>query len=143
MSNEEIIGPHRVRVDGDVVLTRYIGVPEHEHVLEIHRRLDRTLAEHGRLFVINDMRHSGIPSTETRRWIAEWARRQHAVAGLINFGASLPIRMVQGLLVRASSLLGRPFPIVPINCTTEAEALAIVDDLRRDPGAPRGPRNPR
>ena len=131
MSNEEIIGTHRVHVDGDVVLTRYIGVPEHEHVIEIHRCLDRVLAEHGRLFVINDMRHTGIPSTETRRWIAEWARRQHTVAALINFGASLPIRMAQGLLMRASSMLGRPFPIVPINCTTEAEALLAPVRIRR------------
>ncbi|HEY0137367.1 MAG TPA: hypothetical protein VGB85_24960 [Nannocystis sp.] len=130
MSSEEIVGTHRVRVDGDVVLTRYIGVPEQAHVEAIHQRFDRVLAEHGRLFVINDMRRTGIPSTETRRWIAEWGRH-HPVAGLINVGASLPIRMVQGLLFRAAGLLGRPSPIVAINCITEAEALAIIDDLRR------------
>jgi hypothetical protein len=135
MSNEEIVGPHRVRVDGDVVLARYIGVPEQAHVEAIHQRFDRVLAEHGRLFVINDMRRTGIPSTATRRWIAEWGRH-HPVAGLINVGASLPIRMVQGLLFRAAALLGRPSPLVPIDCATEAEAFAIIDDLRRKLGIP-------
>lgn len=139
MSSEQIVGTHRVRIDGDVVLTRYIGVPEQAHVEVIHGHLDRVLAEHGRVFVINDMRRSGIPSTETRRWIAEWAQH-HPVAGLINVGASMPIRMVQGLLFRAAALLGRPWPIVPINCATEAEALAVIDDLRRKLAAPRGRR---
>jgi hypothetical protein len=139
MPTEELIGTHRVRVDGDVVLTRYIGVPEHDHVIEIHRRLERTLAEHGRLFVINDMRLSGMPSVETRRFIAEWAQHR-PIAGLVNFGASLPVRMVQGLLFRAAALLGRPWPIAPINCNTEAEALAAIEGLRRKLAAPRSPR---
>jgi len=130
MQDEESIGTHRVRVDGDTVLTRYVGVPELDHVKEIHLRFERTLAEHGRLFVINDMRRTGIPSTETRHFIARWGQ-EHPVAGVVNFGASLPIRMLQGLVIRAASLLGKKIPVVPVNLTTEAEALAWVDARRR------------
>lgn len=128
--NEEIIGTHRVRIDGDTVLTRYIGVPEHAHVLAIHQRLDRVLAEHGRLYIINDMSHSGMPSTATRRWIAEWAQH-HPVAGLVNFGASLPVRLLQALILRASSLLGRPLPVIPVHCSNEAEAFALIAARRQ------------
>lgn len=132
-AGEQIIGTHRVRVDGDTVLTRYIGVPEYEQVREIHRHLDRALAEHGRLFVINDMRRSGMPSAPTRRWIAEWAR-DHEVAGLVNFGASLPIRALQGLVMRGAALLGKRLVVTPVNVGSEAEAFAWVAARRAQLG---------
>lgn len=125
VTNEESIGPHRVLVAGDTVLTRYVGVPEMAHVHAIHQRFDRVLAEHGRLYVINDMSRSGIPSSETRRWIAEWARH-HPIAGLVNFGASMPIRILQSLILRASALLGSPSSIHPVHVDGEAEAFAWI-----------------
>lgn len=120
------IGPHRLRITGDTVLTRYVGVPEYEQVLEIHRHLDRVKAEHGRLFVINDMRHSGVPATETRRYIAEWASRNAAGTELVNFGMSLSIRAVQALVLRAAALIGKASAIVPEHCEDEAAAYAWV-----------------
>src|SRR5205809_571647 len=119
MSNEETIGTHRVLVAGDTVLTRYIGVPELVDMMAIHQRFDRVLAEHGRLFVINDMRHSGIPSPEARRWLGEWARN-HKIAGIANFGASFPIRMLQSLILRATGLLSPHPVIIPEHCAGEA-----------------------
>lgn len=123
--SEFSIGPHELRITGDTVLTRYIGVPEYEQVLEIHRHFDRVKAEYGRLFVINDMRRSGIPSTETRRFIAAWGSR-NAGTQVVNFGASLPIRAVQALVLRAAGLLGKLPVIVPESCEDEAAAYAWV-----------------
>lgn len=130
MSDEEIIGTHRVCVLGDTVLTRYIGVPEREQVMVIHGYFDRVLAEHGRLFVINDMRRTGIPPADARRWMAEWART-HVVTGIANFGASLPIRMLQSLLLHAAALIGSRPEIPTVNLGDEAEAFAWVAAQRR------------
>lgn len=130
MSNEETISAHRVLVAGDTVLTRYIGVPELADVMAIYQRFDQVLAEHGRLFIINDMRHSGIPTAEARQFLAEWART-HQIAGLANFGASLPIRILQSLIFRATALLGRHPVIIPEHCAGEAEAFAWVETRRR------------
>ena len=124
-SNEMQIGPHHLRVDGDTVLTRHVGVPELEHVREIHRHFERVIAEHGRLFIINDMHHTGVPATETRKWIAEWAR-VHPIAGHVTFGASLPIRMLQALVMRASALFGKQPLTAPTQVDGEAEALAWI-----------------
>lgn len=130
MTNEQIIGTHRMRVEGDTVLTRYIGVPELVDVQAIHRHFDRVLAEHGRLFLINDMRRSGVPSAATRRWITEWART-NVVRGIASFGASLPIRMLQTMLYHASKLLGSQPEINVHHCADEAEAFAWVASQRR------------
>ncbi len=127
---EESVGTHRVRITGDTVLTRYIGVPEYEQVAEIHERLDRVKAVYGRVFVINDMRHSGIPSTRTRRFIAEWGSN-NAGTEVVNFGASLTIRVVQGLLLRAAAVLGKGPAITPMHCSDEAAAYAWVAVRRR------------
>lgn len=133
VAQEEIIGTHRVRVDGDTVLTRYIGVPEFEHIQAIHLHFDRVLTEHGRLFVINDMSRTGVPSTRTRRWIVEWAQT-HPIAGLVNFGASLPIRTLQTLIMRATALLSQRPILQPFHCDTEAEAVAWIAQRRMQLG---------
>lgn len=125
MPNEEVISTHRLRVEGDTVLTRYIGVPELEHVMAIHQRFDGVLAEHGRLFVINDMSRSGIPTAEARRWIAEWAR-SHKIVAIVNFGASLTVRMLQSLILNAAALLGTQPSVRTTNCANEAEAFAWI-----------------
>jgi hypothetical protein len=136
MASELAIGTHRVRVEGDTVLTRYIGVPELADVRRIHAHFDRVLAEHGRLFLINDMHRTGIPATATRKWIAEWARN-NPVAGLANFGASLPVRALQALILRATALFGAHQPVHPLHFAGEAEAFAWVAARRRQLDAKR------
>lgn len=115
-----------MRVSGDTVLTRYIGVPEYEDVVAIHRIFDGVKAEHGRLFVINDMRLSGIPSTQTRRFIAEWGANHAVGTAVVSFGASLPVRALQALVLRAAAMLGKGAVIMPTHCADEAAAYAWV-----------------
>ncbi|HEY0138691.1 MAG TPA: hypothetical protein VGB85_31620 [Nannocystis sp.] len=130
--SELLIGPHRLRVEGDTVLTRYIGVPELEHVQEIHRHFERVFAEHGRLFIINDMHHTGVPATATRKWISEWARA-HPITGHVSFGASLPIRLLQALVMRASALFSKQPLTAAEHVDGEAEAFAWVAARRQQP----------
>lgn len=130
MAEPEIsVGTHRVRVTGDTVLTRYIGVPEYEHVVEIHRYFDQVKAAHGRLFVINDMTLSGIPSPQTRRFIAGWGSNNPGTQ-VVSFGASLTIRALQVLILRAGALIGKRPEIVPEHVADEAAAYAWVSARR-------------
>ena len=125
MPDELQIGTHKLRITGNTVLTRWIGTPEYEDVLAVHQHLDQVLSEHGRAFVINDMRQSGLPSTKTRKWIAEWARR-NPVVSVVNFGASLPIRILQTLIFRALTVVGNGPTIESVHCGSEAEAFAWI-----------------
>ncbi len=131
MMNELTIGPHRVHVDRDAVLTRWIGVPEYEDVRTIHLQFEQVFAKYGRLFVINDMRQSGIPSTQTRKWIADWTLKYQANVTVLNFGASFAIRALQHMIFRALALIGKNGPVEVIQCTSEAEAIAWIETRRR------------
>lgn len=130
MADEQTIGTHRLRIEGDTVVTRWIGVPLFEDVRTIYRQLELTLAEHGRLFIINDMRQSGLPSAQARQWIAKWALNL-PITAVINFGASLPIRVLQSLILRASALLGNQPKVEIVHCSSEAEAFAWIAAHRR------------
>ena len=131
MMNELTIGPHQVRVDRDAVLTRWIGTPEYEDVRTIHLQFEQVFAKYGRLFVINDMRQSGIPSTQTRKWIADWMLHYQVNVVVLNFGASFAIRALQSMIFRALALIGKKGPIEVIQCTSEAEAIAWIEARRR------------
>jgi hypothetical protein len=131
MDKERAVGPHQLLIDGDVVLTRWIGVPELEHVRDIHQEFEEVLATQGRLFVVNDMRQSGLPAAATRKWIVNWGAT-HPVVAVVNFGASLAVRVLQGLLLRAIGLLGNKPAIEVVHCRTESEALAWIDARRRN-----------
>ncbi len=130
MADEKLIGTHRLHIEGDTVLTRWIGTPSLDDVRQIHEQIERVIAEHGRVFLMNDMRQSGIPSAQTRQWIAKCALNL-PVTGIVNFGASLPIRVLQTLILRASALLGSQPSLELVHCGSEAEAFAWVAARRR------------
>ena len=130
MADEQTIGTHRLRIEGDTVSIRWIGIPLLEDVRTIYKQLEQTLVEHGRLFIVNDMRHSGLPSAQTRQWIAKWALNL-PITAIINVGASLPIRVLQSLILRASTLLGNQPIIESVHCSSEAEAFDWVATRRR------------
>ena len=129
MGSELTIGKHRVRIEDDTVLTEWIGTPEYEEVRAIHTQYEVVLAEHGHLFIVNDMRRSGMPNAQTRKFIAVWGQHR-TIAGVVNFGASLPIRVLQAMILRALALLGNRPPIVIENCGNEAEAFAWIKTRR-------------
>ncbi len=137
MATEVTIGPHQLRIDGDAVLTRWMGTPEYEHVRAIHVHFEQALAKYGHLFAINDMRHSGMPSSQTRKWIAEWALRYPSVV-VLNFGASLTIRAIQTMVFRALALMGNRPPVEVVYFGSEAEALAWLEVRRRQLGTQDG-----
>lgn len=131
MATELTVGPHQVCIDGDTVLIRWMGTPEYDHVRAIHLHYEQALATYGRLFAINDMRHSGMPSSQTRKWIAEWALRYQSVIVVTNFGASLAIRAIQMMVLRGLALLGNRPALEVVHFGSEAETLAWIEVRRR------------
>lgn len=130
MAAELTIGSHQVRIDGDTLFIRWIGTPELEHIIKLDEQFKLVVSRYERAFLIHDMSRSGLPSRETRRWIATWLLDQ-PLGGVVSFGASLPVRVLQSLLARGASLLGHK-PVVPsAHVEGEAEAFAWVADRRR------------
>ena len=127
--SEISVGTHRMHQDKDVVLIRWYGTPLYEDLQVIQERFDQVIAEYGYLFIVGDMRHSGLPSAQTRKLISDWSMRNPSVI-VVNFGASLIIRTLQGLMLRAMALIGKKSAIELVQCESEAEALAWVDARR-------------
>jgi hypothetical protein len=123
------IGNHEVRVEGDIVFTRWDGPATLDEIKAHHAVMERVIAEKGRVFNLIDMRGAHQPPPEARRWMAEWSTRfrVNAVAG---FGASFAMRTISMLLVRAIRILrgSEGGPIVFV--ATEAEARAFLKSER-------------
>jgi len=130
LAGELTIGTHRVRLEGDTVFTRWIGPPELADVIKLDELFQLVVSKHERVFLVHDMSRSGLPSRETRRWIANWLLEQ-PLAGVVSFGASLPVRVLQSLLTRGASLLGRKPAVLSVQVGSEAEAFAWVEARRR------------
>ena len=111
-----------VRVSGE----RLMKLPEIQRMLGI---FEMVLSHRGRLFLLFVAgKSSGTPNPETRRYLAEWGRRNN-VNGTALVGGSTLTRTVVTLTVRAVSLLRRnPLPLIFVE--TEAEARTWFDELR-------------
>lgn len=112
------------------MLIRWIGAPELEDMQQLSERFASIIAEYKRIFIIHDMSRSGLPSPETRQWIAKWLQDQ-PVAGIATFGANLAVRALQSLITRASDLMGRKSATPTTYVASEAEAVAWVAGRRR------------
>lgn len=137
MAPELTIGAHKARIAGDTLIVRWFGTPEMQDLREIHDLFERLLAEHGRVFLINHMHRSGLPTGEARKWLANWFIGNR-FAGIVNIGASTSIRVIQSLLMRGVALLHhKPKGLVTVAyCDTEAEALAWIAECRRQHDRP-------
>ena len=111
------------------MIVRYHGALSCEDAQEMTARGERVIQSEGFLFVLNDMRQAGMPSSEARRYMQQWMAR-HPNCTMAHFGVSPPIRVILFLISRAMTLLGqRAPPYTPF--ASEAEARAWIDDFRR------------
>lgn len=128
MGEQHVIGRHLVVADGDVVSVYWDGPANLEEVSAIQRIYEQRLIVHPRLFSVFQVARAHPPSLEVRKHMAKW-RRTHRVAGSAIVGASLPIRAIATLYLRATSLLGlKTWPVRFVD--SEAEAQAFFDELR-------------
>lgn len=125
---EQLIGKHRVTIEGDVVSTQFDGILNVPEMTALQRIYEARLRLHPRLFSVLWVAHAVPPPPEVRQVMAHW-RRQHKVAGTVVIGASLPIRAIGTLYLRATQLLGlHTWPVRFV--TSGAEAQQFLNELR-------------
>lgn len=125
---EKFIGNHRVLIEGDVVSVQFRGDVDLSEIVALQCVYETRLRKHPRLFSVFQVEQAGIPSLEVRKKMAEW-RRDHQVAGTAVIGASLTIRTIGTMYLRAARLIG--LLIWPVRFVeSETEAQAFIDELR-------------
>lgn len=128
MCEQHFIGRHRVVAAGDVVSVYWDGPASLDELSAIQRVYEKRMTVHPRLFSVFQVNRAHPPPPEVRRQMAHW-RRTHKVAGSAIVGASLPIRAIATLYLRAAALLGlKTWPVRFVD--SEAAAQAFFDELR-------------
>lgn len=132
MQEWQPFGTHLLRVEDDLVVTVWRGEVTFEDVKHVFELYGRVHEQCGRVFIMSDMRKSGIPSEKTRRWIVDWIREHRKIAGAAAYGANVVVRAVFIMLLRAVTLLVKID--IPVGVfATESEARIFIDQLRRQP----------
>jgi hypothetical protein len=128
MTEWQPLGKHLMRVEGDLVATIWRGEVELAEVQTLFALYGQVHDQHGRVFILSDMRHSGVPPEKARRWMANWLREQRKLTGAAAYGANVVIRAVFIMLLRGIRLFGVHIPFGIF--ATESEARAFIDQLR-------------
>ena len=129
-------GPHLIQVEDDIIITRLHGTFTLEHAQTWCQISEDLIAKYGGIFSISDFRAGGTIQPESRCHIGQWPGVPK-VRGLAMFGASLMLRVIMTMIVRAAKLL-RNYTVPLITVATETEARAWIAEQRRiAPGAGR------
>ena len=131
-SEWQAVGNHKVRVEGDIVFSRWQGVGSLAEIQAYHAIVERVIAERGQVYCLIDMSNTGRPTPEARQWMTEWSRRFHvnAVAG---FGASFAVRVAVTLMMRAVRFFkGSEFLTEFFETEAEARAFLAAERARQN-----------
>lgn len=131
---ETQIGRHRVVVDRDTVSVHWDGPCSVEEVLLIQQIYNDCLKENACLFSVFFVARAVPPSPEVRKIMADW-RKDHTVSASAIIGASLPIRTIGSLYLRATELIGlRSWPARFFE--EESAAYAFIQTIRETQKTP-------
>ncbi len=126
---ETQIGKHRVVVEKDTVSVYWDGPSSVEEVRAIQQVYDACLNEHAQLFSVFFVARAVPPSPEVRKIMADWRRDKHVSASAV-IGASLAVRTMGGLYLRAAELVGlRSWSFRFFE--EESEAYEFLDSIRQ------------
>lgn len=128
MSNWQLLGNHQVRVEGDVVFSRWNGPSTLAEVQAYLAVLESVIANQRFAFAVIGIQNAHPTPPEARAWIAEWSKR-FALTGAVCFGSNWAVRTISTLMVHAMRLVTKPSGTL-VFVATEAEALAWVDGER-------------
>jgi hypothetical protein len=123
-----VVGAHQIELEQDLAVLRWRGYPSFDDVRGVFEAVAADREGRSPYFLIADMRHSEIPSAETRRWAIEWVR-SHPLSGFASFGGSVAIRSILSLMMNAIRLIDRRQPPTRF-FETESAARAWVEHER-------------
>jgi len=95
----------------------------------MHAALLRTKNQHGRVYVLADLRQAGNAGEKVRREVVEWYRT-HRVGCIATFGASAANRVVYILVTNAIRLFAKRVPPIKF-FSEEYEARSWIARLHR------------
>lgn len=122
-------GPHQVRVDGDVVFMRSIGMTRVDDLDALAAIYDRVLREHRSLFVIYDSRKGGGVDRPARKVLMERSSMDPRPLAAAAFGAKFSSRILISMIDRALVAFGKK-PSGVAMFDTEEQARAYIDKER-------------
>lgn len=125
-----LIGAHELRQEDDIVLLRLCGEVSHFEVVAMHAALLRTKDQHGRVYVLVDLRQAGNAGEKVRKEVVEWYRT-HRVGCIATFGASAANRVIYILVTNAIRLFAKRVPPIKF-FSEEYEARSWIARLRRE-----------
>lgn len=132
MDDWQSIGNHRVLIDEDILLIRFVGDISIEHARAITVLQEQIIARHGHLFAITDLSAGGTFSPEGRRFLGEW-NKKFSIAGLAQYGGSLVARVTAILMLGAIRALRGHVPDIKY-VSDEAEGRAWIGAQRQKLG---------
>ena len=123
------IGPNTLVVDGDTLYLKSVG-PFFPMAAEAYCRIaEQVMQTHREVYFVTDLSQAALMPSQTRRYLAEWAR-QHRAEAVIYYGASLPLRAVAVLLLNAARLFSGGPRAVELFLDSEQEAKAAIAQIK-------------
>lgn len=132
MDDWQPIGNHRVLIDEDIILIRFVGDISLEQTRAITVLQEQIIARHGHLFALTDLSAGSTFSPEGRRFLGEW-NKKFSVAGVAQYGGSLMARVAAILMLGAIRALKGNVPDIKY-VSDEAEGRAWIGAQRQKLG---------
>ena len=123
-------GDMDVRIDGDLLFMEAHGplTPEAaQQILQLFRLMSE---QRGQFFMLVDLKEGGGVPAPVRRLLAE-GTLSHAPAAVAFYGASLPVRGANALMIAAIKIVGGPRQNVTYFSTAAAAQEGIASERQR------------
>lgn len=121
---ETRIGPHRITVEEDVVTAYVSSSWLLAEITEFLQLCTATRERLGSVYLITVVSDGYLLPPDSRKYIGEWSR-SNVVSGNVVAGAPFAMRVLIGIVSRASKMIGAKATEVEFTAT-EAEARAWV-----------------
>ncbi len=116
-------GPHRICIDGDLVMMRSVGVIMLEDYLALRDTCRRVRQEHGTLFILYDSRTGQGVDREVRKHMMHPTPDEVAPDAAASFGTKFSTRIFVNMLDRALVAFGKkPSGVAMFDAESDARA---------------------
>ena len=130
-SDWRAIGKHSIRVTGDQVEMRQCGVLSLAEAMEYFKSVEAISAEYGYSLSLFEQHHATGIEASARSFIGQRAKALRSLSALAVVGASLPLRTLARLILRAVNMIRNP-PLPIGFFATELEARTYLAGYRNE-----------